>query len=222
MSDSYSETEMKSLAEQLRNPSGDEGLEVARMMNTGNVEMIKAAITGMDLKFGQSILELGHGNADHLSWILNEAEFLNYFGLDISETMKAEAERINARWIDSRSAFFTLYDGRVIPFKDNTFHAMMTVNTIYFWEYPAKMLSELHRVLKPGGVACIAFGKKSFMKDLPFVQFGFQLYSEDDFLDLASKSPFIVEEVSSHTDSTISKTKLPVEREFYLGRLRKS
>lgn len=222
MSQEYSPEEMKELASQLANPHGEGGKEVAVMMNEGNVQMIKAAIAGMGLKFGQTVLELGHGNAKHLEWILNEAEFLNYFGLDISETMKAEAERINARWIDNRSAFFTLYDGNNIPFKDDTFHAIMTVNTIYFWEDPAALLNELYRVLKSGGNACIAFGKKDFMKDLPFVQHGFQLYNEDDFAGLASQTSFIVDRISSHTDSTISKTKFPVERDFLLARLLKT
>ena len=221
MSEKYTENDLKKLASQLRNPTGEGGKEVAVLMNEGNIEMTKAAIKALNLKFGQTVLELGHGNADHLPLVLNEAEFLNYFGLDISETMKAEAERINKKWIDKRSAFFSLYDGSNIPFKNKTFDAIMTVNTIYFWENPVHLLKELIRVLKPGGRLSVAFGKKSFMQNLPFVKYDFQLYSDEDFKELALKTDFNEIEIQSGTDSTISKTGEPVEREFHVAILTK-
>lgn len=221
MSEKYTEDDLKNLASQLRNPTGDGGKEVAVLMNEGNIEMIKAAVKSLKLRFGQTILELGPGNADHLSLVLNEAEYLNYFGLDISETMKTEAERINKKWIDKRSAFFSLYDGLNIPFKDKTFDAIMTVNTLYFWEKPVFLLEQLHRVLKPGGKLSVVFGKKSFMQHLPFVQYGFQLYSEEDFLKIASPVGFTAVEIMEGTDSTISKTGEPVQREFYIAVLTK-
>lgn len=216
MSEKYTEDDLKNLASQLRKPTGEGGKEVAVLMNEGNIEMTKAAIKALHLKFGQTVLELGHGNADHLPLVLNEAEYLNYFGLDISETMKTEAERINQKWIDRRSAFFSLYDGLNIPFKDKTFDAIMTVNTIYFWQDPVHLLKELLRVLKPGGRLSVAFGKKSFMQNLPFVKYDFQLYSDEDFQELALKTDFSEIEIHDGTDSTISKTGEPVEREFHV------
>jgi|SRR5690606_26317408 len=214
MSNKFSEKDLKSLAEQLSNPSGEDGIKVAQMMNEGNIEMTKAAIKALQLKFGQTVLELGPGNADHLKIILDQAEYLNYFGVDISETMKAEAERINAKYIELRTAFFTLYDGTHLPFKDKTFDAALTVNTIYFWEKPLELLQEIYRVIKPGGRCAIAFGQKDFMEKLPFVQYGFQLYGDEEIKALVGHTGFSIEEIQHLKDETITKTGEKVERKF--------
>lgn len=214
MSDKFSEEDLKSLAKQLRKPTGDAGIEVAKLMNEGNIEMIKAAIEALQLKFGQSVLELGPGNADHLKIILDQAEYLNYFGVDISETMKTEAERINAKYIELRTAFFALYDGTNLPFKEKTFNAVLTANTIYFWEKPAELLNEVYRVLKPGGRFTIAYGQKDFMKTLPFVKHGFQLYNDKDIKALVATSGFEIEEIQHKEDDAISKTGEKVRRQF--------
>ncbi|WP_417602711.1 class I SAM-dependent methyltransferase [Owenweeksia hongkongensis] len=221
MSDKFSEEDLKSLAKQLSNPTGEDGIKVGQLMNEGNIEMIKAAIEALQLKFGQSVLELGPGNAGHLKIILDQAEYLNYFGVDISNTMKAEAERINAKFIELRTAFFTLYDGTNLPFKDKTFDATLTVNTIYFWEKPAELLNEVYRVLKPGGRFAIAYGQKDFMKNLPFVKHGFQLYNDEDIKALVATSGFEIEEIQHKEDDAISKTGEKVRRQFGVAVLMK-
>lgn len=222
MSDSFSDLDLKSLARQLSNPTGEEGKEVARLMNEGNIEMTKAAIEALQLKFGQTVLELGHGNADHLKLILDQAEYLNYFGVDISETMKSEAERINAKFIELRTAFFTLYDGLKLPFKDKTFDAILTVNTIYFWQEPEQLINEIYRVLKPGGCCSIAFGQKEYMEDLPFVQYGFELYGNDELKDLVARSEFALEEIKQYEDEVMSKTGERVKRKYGVALLIKT
>lgn len=214
MANYYSEEEIKMLAKQLSNPSGEAGVEVANLMSEGNVEMIKSAIDALNLKFGQSVLELGHGNAEHLKYLLNRAEYLNYFGVDISETMKSEAERINAKYIELRSAFFTLYDGMNLPFKDKTFDAIYTVNTIYFWGDQGVLLDEMYRVLKSGGVCTIAYGKKDFMRHLPFVKHGFTLYNDEDIQDLVSTSSFSLHEILQREDKSILQSGEQVPRPF--------
>ena len=67
--------------------------------------------------------------------------------------MVAEATARNSSPPPSTSVRFELYDGSVFPFGDEEFDRLFTVNTIYFWEDPAHTLSEVHRVLKPGGRA---------------------------------------------------------------------
>lgn len=67
--------------------------------------------------------------------------------------MVAEATARNSSPPPSTSVRFELYDGSVFPFGDEGFDRLFTVNTIYFWEDPAHTLSEVHRVLKPGGRA---------------------------------------------------------------------
>ena len=43
----------------------------------------------------------------------------------------------------------------------------MTVNTIYFWSNPVKLIGEIERTLKLNGICVLTFGDKDFMQKLP-------------------------------------------------------
>ncbi|MHC0443676.1 class I SAM-dependent methyltransferase, partial [Flavobacterium sp. 3-210] len=80
--------------------------------------------------------------------------------------MFQEARKINRNFVSQKQAFFSLYDGNKIPFEDETFDKVFTVNTIYFWQKPEDLLSEIYRVLKPNGNFCLTFAEEDFMKKL--------------------------------------------------------
>jgi ubiquinone/menaquinone biosynthesis C-methylase UbiE len=167
--------ELKQLAGQLSRPEGEYGISVSEMMNETNSTMTRHAITRLELSAQDHILELGHGNAGHIPYIMEQATGIIYTGLEISELMHSEAQRINKETLHATS--FTLYDGQKFPFADSLFDKAFTVNTIYFWPDPLLTLTELYRVLKPGATLCITYGEEAFMKQLPFTQFGFTLYT---------------------------------------------
>lgn len=141
--------QLAALASQLSHPSGEKGLEIAEMMNETNSGMTKNAISNLNLTSGDTVLELGHGNAGHLNFLYSICENIHYTGLEISTLMNQEAQRLNKSFIDNQKAAFILYDGKQIPIADNQFNKSFTVNTLYFWQDPLAMLSELSRVLKP-------------------------------------------------------------------------
>src|SRR5690606_16102596 len=138
--------EFAELEKQLRCPAGKAGLEVAQMMNESNLGMTLNTIDALDLRDLHNLLEIGHGNCGHLETLLSKAHKLEYVGLDISETMFEEAQRINRVLINKGKISFKLYDGTRIPFDDGTFDRGMTVNTIYFWTDPDEFIREIARI----------------------------------------------------------------------------
>ena len=116
--------------------------------------------------------------------------------------------------MDANLASFYLYNGTILPFEDLAFNHAMTVNTIYFWENPLSMLEEVYRILKNGGVFGIAFAQKSFMKQLPFVEFGFQLYNTTDVKKLVSGTVFHLSDIINKTEQVTSKSGEKVNREY--------
>jgi SAM-dependent methyltransferase len=60
-----------------------------------------------------------------------------------------------------------LYEGKKLPFEDETFDKIFTVNTVYFWENPVEFLNEIYRVLKDDGTFVLTFGQRDFMEKLP-------------------------------------------------------
>jgi SAM-dependent methyltransferase len=153
--------------------------------------------------------------------IYNEANDIQYFGLEISETMKYEAERISHKLMQNNRINFYLYDGIKIPFSDNYFDKIFTVNTIYFWVKPLDFMSEIYRVLKINGILILTFAQKDFMKNLPFVKSKFSLYNNDDLSLLIKKTEFKIIEIENMTEKIKSKSGELVERIYSVVKIKK-
>lgn len=206
--------ELQSIASQLKKPEGEKGIEMANMMHETNINMTLSSIQNLHISQGDIILELGHGNAAHLEYLMEQSTHLKYYGLEMSELMFQEARQINRNYVSQKQAFFSIYDGNTIPFEDNSFNKVFTVNTIYFWQEPEKLLSEIYRVLQPKGILCITFAEESFMKQLPFTQFEFELYSTEKAEKLIEKTSFKIINKETLTEKVKSKTGELVDRAF--------
>lgn len=206
---------------QLSCPKNAEGIEVANNMHENNIGMTRKAIEALSIANGDLILEIGHGNCRHLPEILNKAENTSYYGLEISELMHKQASKLNKAAIEANRASFHLYNGLQIPFAENTFSKILTVNTIYFWENPEEFIKEIYRVLKPNGLFAISFADKDFMESLPFTIYGFDLYSKEKLYALAEVANFKIKDISSFTEKIKSKTGDKVEKLFYVALLEK-
>lgn len=204
----------KALANQLRKPHGKEGVEVAKLMNETNIQMTCHSIDRLNILDNNRILELGHGNCKHLEYLLNQKANLTFCGLETSSLMKEEAERINRDFANQNKASFHLYEGMDIPFADNSFDRVFTVNTIYFWENPKYLFTELCRVIKPEGLLNITFASKEFMKDLPFTQYGFDFYDKEKITHMINDIPFKPVAFDTRSEIVKSKSDAVVNREF--------
>lgn len=206
--------ELQAIASQLKHPTGEKGIEMGNMMNETNINMTRHSIQNLQIEAGNKILELGHGNAGHVEFIFEQAENIKYYGLEMSELMFQEARQTNRNYVSQKQAFFSIYDGNTIPFEDNSFNKVFTVNTIYFWQEPEKLLSEIYRILQSKGILCITFAEESFMKQLPFTQFEFELYSTEKAEKLIGKSSFKIINKETLTEKVKSKTGELVDRAF--------
>jgi ubiquinone/menaquinone biosynthesis C-methylase UbiE len=215
------EDELKELASQLGKPEGENGIKIAHMMNKANTKMIKKTIKCLAIEENNIILELGHGNAHHIINLFNDNKNIKYYGLDISELMKQEAEKFSLENNLDKYTDFKIYDGVNIPFQDNFFDKIFTVNTIYFWEDPNKMITELYRVLKPKGRLCIAFNDKDTMLKQSFTNYGFTHYTKDSFTKLVSKSKFVIDKSLKCSTMIKSKDGETSERVYWIMRLYK-
>jgi len=199
------EEELIEVENQLSFPNGEKGIEMAKAMNDTNIEMTLESIKALDINDNNAVLEIGHGNCGHLSKTLKRADNISFFGLEISETMQKEAESINKNLLNQSQVEFQLYDGKTMPFQENSFDRIMTVNTVYFWEHPADLLTEIYRVLKYNGLFVITYAQKKFMEKLPFVKEKFSLFDNQDIKNLISKTDFTLIEILDKKDNVESK-----------------
>ncbi|WP_109436999.1 MULTISPECIES: class I SAM-dependent methyltransferase [Aquimarina] len=213
--------ELKGIEKQLSNPEGEFGIEIAKNMNESNIQMTIDSIKSLKLLKSDFLLEIGHGNCGHLEKIYRDTNGVKYFGLEISETMKYEAERINKKLLQNNQISFYLYDGIKIPFPDNYFDKIFTVNTIYFWENPLDFIIEIYRVLKTNGILILTFAQKDFMKKLPFVKDKFSLYDNNDLKLLIKKTGFNIIETENMSEKIKSKSGELVERIYSVVKIKK-
>lgn len=205
------ETELEQLASHLRCPDGNSGIEVADIMNNTNANIITQTIKSIDISSRDTILEIGPGNGKHLNEVITVADNLSYFGIDISETMVKEAQQNN---IEYNNTSFQLVNGKTIPFEDNTFSKVFTVNTIYFWENPIAYATEIARVMQPEGILSIGFVPESTMKKIPFAKYGFNMQSITTVTATLEKAGLTVIRNFSETEKIIGNSGNAIEREI--------
>lgn len=221
MEQQFSEEQLKSLAAQLRCPQGEKGIETGLNMNTGNQAMIAETLNLLNLQADAKVLELGPGNAQHLEALLQQYTISNYHGLEISQTMCEQATAQN-RHLTHTGILFSCYDGLRLPFENESFDSVFTINTIYFWEEPLLLLAEIAKVLKPGGKFLLTFAQAAFMQQLPFVQYGFTLYDTEKIAALLKGTDLEIEAEWHKEDFPISKAGTKVTRQFTVLQLKRS
>ncbi|HEX5414601.1 MAG TPA: class I SAM-dependent methyltransferase [Chloroflexota bacterium] len=101
------------------------------------------------------VLEVGSGPGRLATILAAIAPEVHVSGIDIVPEM---VERANARAAKSgvtERVTFEVGDVAALPFPDATFDVVVSTLSLHHWANPARGLSEIYRVLRPGGVARI-------------------------------------------------------------------
>lgn len=186
------EETLKAIAGQLRQPNGEHGKQVAEKMNEGNLQMNLNTIEALNLTAGDNVLEIGMGNGFFVKDILRVADNIKYTGCDFSSLMVDEAQNLNKGFVESEQAKFMVASAEKLPFGDETFDKVFSINTIYFWNDPRLVLAEISRVLKPTGQITISIRPKIVMEQYPFTKYGFTMLSKDDLVNLLTVNNFTI------------------------------
>jgi arsenite methyltransferase len=159
-------------------------------MNRLNRGMHAAAADTLAPGPGDRVLEVGFGGGTLLEELLRRTPEGRVSGLELSETMLHRARRRLRRHLETGR--LALQGGTVdrLPFASGAFDGAVSVNTVYFWPDPFQSLSELHRVLAPGGRLVLGYGAPEAMAAMPFTAHGFRLYAVDEVEALLRKAGF--------------------------------
>lgn len=180
----------KRIANQLRRPHGAGGLRTAAIMNRSNEHLYDLTIGAMQVKANESILEIGFGNGMFFEKLLSRNQNLQLVGIDFSKTMVRAASENNRDALEAGR--LRLFHGKSsrMPFADASFDRVFCINVIYFWKKPSAHLSEIFRVLKPGGRFYATARTSESLEQMPFTRYGFRKYPEHEWKKLLEENGF--------------------------------
>ena len=141
-------------SQQAGHPSGLLGRIIGRAMVKDTAGANDRALDLIDLSEPRTVLEIGFGQGRTAAKLLNQGHRL--IGVEVSKTMVNQARARNRKACADGRAELLHGDGATIPFADSTANAAFTVHTIYFMPDPTTTLTEIARVLRPGGRLVIA------------------------------------------------------------------
>lgn len=105
------------------------------------------------LKPNTRILDLMSSWVSHLP---EEVEFARVEGHGMNEAELAKNRRLNHYFVQN------LNKNQNLPFPDCEFEAVLNCVSVQYLQYPDAIFREIHRILKPGGIAIISFSNRMF------------------------------------------------------------
>lgn len=188
------------IGRQLGNPHGLIGSICCRLMNKVNNDLYINTVSLLDIHDGDKLLDIGYGNGYLLECIYKECK-ADMYGIDISEDMRKEAERRNKRALREGNLHLGIGNCcNLFCYEDNSFKAVTSINTIYFWEDTLKGLSEIHRVLEMGASFYNVIYTKEYLDTVSYTQKGFKKYSKEQFVELGKQAGFEKAEVKEFAE----------------------
>lgn len=113
-------------------------------------DMREIIIRQMGIRDNESVLEVGCGTGYLCRYLCRGREGLSLTGIDRDETFLSEARRY-AKEEGLNQISYVYGEAEQLPFKDHTFDHVVSHTFLTSTEHPTQALSEMHRVVKPGG-----------------------------------------------------------------------
>ncbi len=102
----------------------------------------------LELKDGDKVLEVGCGNGYYLSLLNRLGKKITLTGIDNDKLALADAKK----FIDDNRVRLNFADAAKLPFSTNSFDKILMSEVIEHVQDEKIVLSEVYRVLKPGGI----------------------------------------------------------------------
>lgn len=151
MSDPYSDLAAQDVALQERIADAME----ARCLEPAQVDIRKAYLGGLDLPAGAFAVELGSGTGHVTRELLSLAGAERALGIEPSSVMVDRAKRA---FDEVEGLDFETGDARSTGLDDNSVDLVLAHTLLCHVPGPQDVVSESHRILKPGGILAICDG----------------------------------------------------------------
>lgn len=150
------------IRDQLAHPRGILGPLAGWWMRLRDSRRSRWAIDQLRPRPGERILEIGYGAGSDLRRIaLQVGERGLVAGVDLSAPMLRQATRRNKAFIREGRVVVQLGNVTGLPYPEQTFHAVYSVDAADFWPDLARAASEIGRVLRYRGRAVLVVERRA-------------------------------------------------------------
>ncbi len=153
MSDNYemSVTEQGNPAK----PQGTAGEEMLNRMNASHYSVTGWALGFFEFSGNENVLDIGCGGGETLRRMSEKINSGHLTGVDYSAVSVKMSSEHNAESISDGKMDIVEASVENLPFDDNSFDKIITVESFYFWNNPPENLKEVYRVLAENGTFLI-------------------------------------------------------------------
>lgn len=132
-------------------PTGEAGVSMLHRMNRSHYEMTGWGLSFLTFEKTDNVLDAGCGGGMTLHRIAEKVTDGHLTGVDYSDVSVSESEKLNAGLIAEGRMDILKASVEKLPFADQTFDKIVSIESFYFWPDPPENLKEVSRVLKKGG-----------------------------------------------------------------------
>lgn len=132
-------------------PQGEAGAQMLARMNDSHAAVTEWGLSHLTVVPDAAVLDIGCGGGATLRRLAARAPQGHITGLDYSPVSVACSAAFNAEAVAAGRMEVLQGSVEQLPFADEHFDLITTVESFYFWPQPQEDLREVYRVLKSGG-----------------------------------------------------------------------
>lgn len=132
-------------------PTSEEGKELAEKMNEHHYPLTSWGLEMVQVSDSDNILDIGCGGGRTIATLAENNPDGKVFGIDHSPDCVRWSTEYNQPLVEEGRVEVFHASVEKMPFRDNFFHLVVAVETIYFWPNILNSFKEVRRILKPGG-----------------------------------------------------------------------
>ena len=134
-----------------RKPHGEAGAEMLAGMNEHHSPVTNWALNFFTFNEGDKVIDIGCGGGETIRKISEKLKSGKIYGVDYSELSVKLSTQHNASDVECEKVSVVEASVENLPFEDNFFDKIITVESFYFWPDPQENLKEVYRILAKGG-----------------------------------------------------------------------
>lgn len=133
-------------------PEGEAGEQMLERMNRSHDSVTNWGLRALTLAGNpEKLLDIGCGGGATLQRLQNRYPEAVVYGIDHSAVSVKTSMEFNKEAVSAGRMHVQEASVEALPFAENTFDGITTVESFYFWPNHAENLKEVYRILKPGG-----------------------------------------------------------------------